>query len=115
MMILVHKQIHKSAMFYYIIKGVVLCLCFVFCVLCFVCGAKRESFFTSRFCGCQKRDTHTHTHTQRERETKTKKRKTREREREKKTHSFLKRETLLCTHTRDARTTVFGGGRFSTR
>ena len=111
-MILVHKQIHKSAFYY--IKGVVLLLCFVFCVLCFVCGAKRESFLLLDFVGVKK-DTHTHTHTERERDKNKKKRKTREREREKKRHSFLKRETLLCTHTRDARTTVFGGGRFSTR
>ena len=83
-MILVHKQIHKSAMFYYIIKGVVLCLCFVFCVLCFVCGAKRESFFYfSILWVSKKRHTHTHTHTERERDKNKETKNSRERERKK--------------------------------
>ena len=82
-MILVHKQIHKSAMFYYIIKGVVLCLCFVFCVLCFVCGAKRESFLLLDFVGVKK-ETHTHTHTHRERERQKQRNEKLERERERK-------------------------------
>jgi len=79
MIILVHKQIHKSAFYY--IKGVVLllCLCFVFCVLCVV--PKERAFYFSILWVSKKR--HTHTHTQRERETKTKKRKSRERERKK--------------------------------
>ena len=72
---------------------------FVFCVLCFVfCVVPKESFLLLDFVGVKK-DTHTHTHTERERD-KNKETKTRERERKK--TFFLKREILLCTHTRRA-------------
>ena len=76
---------------------------FWFCVLCF---EKRELFLFSILWVSKKRHTHTHTHRERE---KNKKETKNPRERERKKNYLFKTRDTFKTHTRDARTTVFGG------